>query len=313
MRDPKTGYSYGYGFVEYVNPDDSDKAIAKFNGLAVQNKKLKVAYARPPGQDVKDTNVYVQNLPRDIDESYLKKLFSPFGEIINSHLLRDKYTGLLRGVGFVRFAKHDDAKAAIDSMNGIVPEGGTVALNVKVAENHTKKNQQKFMNNPALMSELVGMTGMGGMTGMTGMYGMAGMGAMGNMGGMGNMSGVGAMGHMGGMGAMGATGSMGDMGGMGAMSDMGRMGGMGNTGGSGVPSLMGSMGGGYGGGGMGPGYGGGAMRPGYGGGGMGLAGSMPMMSQEGNGFGRAAPQRNSWQKASNIRPRNRFNPMGRAV
>ena len=60
----QTNYSYGYGFVEYINPDDADRAIEQLNGLEVQNKKIKVSFARPPGQDIKDTNLYIQNLPR---------------------------------------------------------------------------------------------------------------------------------------------------------------------------------------------------------------------------------------------------------
>ncbi|XP_037077193.1 protein sex-lethal-like [Pollicipes pollicipes] len=64
MRNMQTGYSFGYGFVEFINPDDADKAIALLDGLRVQNKRIKVSYARPPGQDIKDTNLYIQNLPR---------------------------------------------------------------------------------------------------------------------------------------------------------------------------------------------------------------------------------------------------------
>ncbi|KAF0300856.1 Protein sex-lethal [Amphibalanus amphitrite] len=92
MRNVQTNYSYGYGFVEYVNPEDADRAIEQLNGLQVQNKKIKVSYARPPGQDIKDTNLYIQNLPRNIDESYLDGLFSPYGKIVQRRLLLDKYT-----------------------------------------------------------------------------------------------------------------------------------------------------------------------------------------------------------------------------
>ena len=42
MRDKSSGYSYGYGFVHYQNPQDAAKAIATLNGLQVSNKGIKV-------------------------------------------------------------------------------------------------------------------------------------------------------------------------------------------------------------------------------------------------------------------------------
>lgn len=60
----QTGYSFGFGFVNFVRPEDASRAIEVMNGLQVENKRLKVSYARPAGEDIKDTNLYVQNLPR---------------------------------------------------------------------------------------------------------------------------------------------------------------------------------------------------------------------------------------------------------
>ena len=64
MKDLKTGYSFGFGFVEYQKPEDAAKAILKLNNLPVQHKRIKVSYARPPGEDIKETNLYIQNIPR---------------------------------------------------------------------------------------------------------------------------------------------------------------------------------------------------------------------------------------------------------
>lgn len=38
-----TGQSLGYGFVNYVRPEDADKAINTLNGLRLQNKTIKVS------------------------------------------------------------------------------------------------------------------------------------------------------------------------------------------------------------------------------------------------------------------------------
>lgn len=60
----QTGYSFGFGFVEYQKPEDAAKAILQLNNLPVQHKRIKVSYARPPGEDIKETNLYIQNIPR---------------------------------------------------------------------------------------------------------------------------------------------------------------------------------------------------------------------------------------------------------
>ena len=65
-------------------------------------------------------------------------LFSPYGKIVQRRLLLDKYTQMPRGIGFVRFSQRTEAQAAIAGLNGAVPEGGTQALSVKVAEDFSR-------------------------------------------------------------------------------------------------------------------------------------------------------------------------------
>lgn len=41
------GQSLGYGFVNYVDPNDADKAINTLNGLKLQTKTIKVSITEP--------------------------------------------------------------------------------------------------------------------------------------------------------------------------------------------------------------------------------------------------------------------------
>lgn len=139
MRNPKQmNYSYGFGFVEYEKPEDAAQAILKLNNRRVMEKRIKVSYARPAGDDIKQTNLYIRNIPRSFTLKKLEEVFSEYGQIVQKNLLRDKVTGHPRGVGFVRFDKKCQAEAAIKGMNGVVLEGGKRALVVKVAEEHGK-------------------------------------------------------------------------------------------------------------------------------------------------------------------------------
>ncbi|XP_030381512.1 sex-lethal homolog isoform X2 [Scaptodrosophila lebanonensis] len=146
MRDYKTGYSFGYGFVDYNAEADSETAIQKLNGYYVRNKRLKVSYARPGGQSIKDTNLYVINLPRSINDEQLDRIFSPYGRIVQRNILRDKLTGRPRGVAFVRYNKREEAQGAIQALNNTIPEGGTQPISVRLAEEHGKAKAAQFMS-----------------------------------------------------------------------------------------------------------------------------------------------------------------------
>ncbi|KAF5286579.1 hypothetical protein FQA39_LY16262 [Lamprigera yunnana] len=139
MRDYRTGYSYGFGFVKYTNPEHAAKAIDVLNGVKMRNKRLKVSYSRPPGQDMKDSNLYITNLPKDVTEKDIDRIFGEFGEIIQRTILKDKITGMPRGVGFVRYSKTEEAQSAIVALNGKIMENALLPLNIRVAEDHGKQ------------------------------------------------------------------------------------------------------------------------------------------------------------------------------
>ncbi|KAK9305731.1 hypothetical protein QLX08_003469 [Tetragonisca angustula] len=159
MKDYKTGYSYGFGFVNYAKAEDAATAISTLNGLQVQNKRLKVSFARPSGEEIKETNLYVTNLPRNITESQIDDIFSKYGNIVQKNILKDKLTGLPRGVAFVRFDKREEAQEAIARLHGTIPEGGSEPLSVKIAEEHGKQKAAYYAGWQAGYNQSRGVSG----------------------------------------------------------------------------------------------------------------------------------------------------------
>ncbi|XP_063232630.1 ELAV-like protein 4 isoform X2 [Bacillus rossius redtenbacheri] len=135
VRDKLTGQSLGYGFVNYSRSEDAEKAISSLNGLRLQNKTIKVSHARPSSEAIKGANLYVSGLPKTMTQQELEDLFSPFGKIITPRILCDNFTGLSKGVGFIRFDQRREAERAIEGLNGTVPAGWTEPITVKLANN----------------------------------------------------------------------------------------------------------------------------------------------------------------------------------
>ncbi|XP_075218497.1 ELAV-like protein 3 isoform X4 [Lycorma delicatula] len=149
-----TGQSLGYGFVNYHRPEDAEKAINTLNGLRLQNKTIKVSFARPSSEAIKGANLYVSGLPKNMAQQDLENLFSPYGRIITSRILCDNITVrqfvagtgdnvpcLSKGVGFIRFDQRIEAERAIQELNGTIPKGSTEPITVKFANNPSNNNK----------------------------------------------------------------------------------------------------------------------------------------------------------------------------
>lgn len=142
VRDKNTGQSLGYAFVNFDDPEHAKKAIENLNGLKLQNKTIKVSFARPSSNEIKGANLYISGLPKRVNQEELEEMFHSFGAIITTKVLTDD-KGESRGAGFIRFDKRSQAQAAIDTLNDKTPPGyeQTVKLTVKFA-NTPKPNQQ---------------------------------------------------------------------------------------------------------------------------------------------------------------------------
>jgi RNA recognition motif-containing protein len=87
-------------------------------------------------------NIYVGNLSRDLTESELRETFEAFGTVNSASIIKDRYTGESRGFGFVEMPNQEEAKAAINSLNGKNLKGRTATVNE--ARPRTDKSRSGF-------------------------------------------------------------------------------------------------------------------------------------------------------------------------
>jgi len=130
--DLHTGKSKGYGFVKYKTKESATKAIEALNGYEIKNKKLKVAIARKHCKEIRNSNLYVTHLPKTLDDEGLDAIFKEYGKLIECRVLKDKQNRC-RGVGFVRFDKHENAVKAMKALNKTTPPGWQRELRMKLA------------------------------------------------------------------------------------------------------------------------------------------------------------------------------------
>ena len=72
----------------------------------------------PAKQEKGPMRLYVGSLHFNINEEMLRGIFEPFGSIQSITLMMDYETGRSKGYGFVTYEKSEDAKKAMEQMNG---------------------------------------------------------------------------------------------------------------------------------------------------------------------------------------------------
>lgn len=89
------------------------------------------------------SKLFVGQLPRDVDEQFIRELFAPYGEISSVFVIKKK-SETKNGCAFVKFADRDMAQAAINALDGeIRMEGVDKPLKVKFADPNKQQQWQQ--------------------------------------------------------------------------------------------------------------------------------------------------------------------------
>ena len=80
-----------------------------------------------------ESKLFVGQLPRDVEESFVRELFEPYGEVESIYVIHNKHHAK-NGCAFVKFSEREMAQRAIDSLNGELQlEGVDKPIKVKFA------------------------------------------------------------------------------------------------------------------------------------------------------------------------------------
>src|SRR5437773_8971996 len=75
------------------------------------------------------TKLFVGNLSFDTTENDLQDAFAAHGTVVEANLMMDRASGRPRGFAFVTMGSPEEAKKAIDALNGASVDGRNLTVN----------------------------------------------------------------------------------------------------------------------------------------------------------------------------------------
>jgi len=88
--------------------------------------------AAQAGQEEPSENIYIADLPENVDEQLVKNLFGGYGSVMSCKAMQSKYPGQ-KGAALVRFATVAEATQVVAYLNGNIPEGLQEPIKVRFA------------------------------------------------------------------------------------------------------------------------------------------------------------------------------------
>lgn len=146
IMDNRTRRHKGIAYVEFLNIDSVGKAIA-LTGTRLCGVPIVVQHSQAEKNRLANANalskmnsiarngltgpmsLYVGSLHFNITEDMLRSIFEPFGKVDKIELSRDPETNRSKGYGFIHFREAEDAKKALEQMNGFELAGRPMKVN----------------------------------------------------------------------------------------------------------------------------------------------------------------------------------------
>jgi RNA recognition motif-containing protein len=72
--------------------------------------------------------LFIGNLPFTMTDDSLTQIFSAYGKVVSANVVFDKFSHRSKGFAFVEFETEEEAKAAMQALDGSEQEGRNIAV-----------------------------------------------------------------------------------------------------------------------------------------------------------------------------------------
>jgi polyadenylate-binding protein len=154
------GASKGYGYVHYETGEAAEEAIAKLNGITMDDQAVTVGFflRRQDRAGENDwTNLYLKQFPLHWDDEKLTAVFGEYGAIASVFVSRDE-AGKSKGFGFIDYKEHEPAAKALAELAGKAFEdeaGNPVELYVNRAQKKSERVRENRSRVDAMKLERI--------------------------------------------------------------------------------------------------------------------------------------------------------------
>ncbi|KAI3684760.1 hypothetical protein L6452_33986 [Arctium lappa] len=126
IRNKQTGFSEGYGFVEFFSHAAAEKVLQTYTCIAMPNTEqpFRLNWATFSMGDKRSNNgsdlsIFVGDLAADVTDTLLHETFAnKYPSVKAAKVVIDANTGRSKGYGFVRFGDDSERTQAMTEMNG---------------------------------------------------------------------------------------------------------------------------------------------------------------------------------------------------
>ncbi|KAG5352259.1 hypothetical protein C0989_003007 [Termitomyces sp. Mn162] len=134
------------GYVEFRSIDLVEKALA-LSGTVVMGLPIMVQLTESERNKLHPGDgLYVGSLHFNLTESDIKQVFEPFGDLEFVDLHRDPMTGRSKGYAFVQYKRVEDARMALEQMEGFELAGRQLRVNTVHEKGTAKYTQQDSLD-----------------------------------------------------------------------------------------------------------------------------------------------------------------------
>ena len=89
-------------------------------------------------------NIYVGNLPQNVQEEDLNTLFSKHGKVESVKIIQDMYTKESKGFGFIEMLEKEEAQKALDALNTFELKGNKLVVNEARPKKPRGSNERRY-------------------------------------------------------------------------------------------------------------------------------------------------------------------------